>query len=87
MSGTVVVVGLGPAGPDLLAPAALAAFAAVAPEARWLRTGRHPAAAALEAAGTFDYRYESAATMDEVYEGIVADLMAGAANHGRVVYG
>jgi len=85
--GTVVVVGLGPAGPDLLAPAALAAFAAVAPEARWLRTARHPAAAAVEAAGTFDHRYESAATMDEVYDWIVADLLAGAARHGRVVYG
>ena len=87
MSGTVVVVGLGPAGPDLLAPAALAAFAAVAPAARMVRTERHPAAAAVEAATSFDHRYASAATMDEVYDGIVADLVAAAAHHGRVVYG
>ena len=87
MTGTVVVVGLGPAGPDLLSAAARAAFAAVPPEARILRTGRHPAAEAVEAGATFDDRYEAAATMDEVYAGIVDDLVAAAGRLGRVVYG
>ena len=87
MTGTVVAVGLGPAGPDLLSAAALAAFAAVGPEARLLRTARHPAAAAVAAGGTFDHRYEAAVAMDEVYEGIVDDLVASASRLGRVVYG
>ena len=65
--GTVVVVGLGPAGPDLLSAAARSAFAAVGPEARILRTARHPAASAVAAGATFDHRYQAAATMDEVY--------------------
>ncbi|MEO5680737.1 MAG: MazG nucleotide pyrophosphohydrolase domain-containing protein, partial [Acidimicrobiales bacterium] len=78
---------LGPAGADLLSAAARDAFAAVPPEARLLRTARHPAADAVEAGATFDHRYEAAATMDEVYGGIVDDLVAAAARHGRVVYG
>jgi len=87
VTGTVVVVGLGPAGPDLLSEAARAAFAAVGPEARMLRTARHPAAGAVDAGATFDHRYEAAATMDEVYRGIVDDLLVAAAQLGRVVYG
>ncbi|MEO5678217.1 MAG: nucleoside triphosphate pyrophosphohydrolase, partial [Acidimicrobiales bacterium] len=87
MIGTVVVVGLGPAGPDLLSAAARDAFAAVPPEARFLRTARHPAAAAAGAGATFDHRYEVASTMDEVYDGIVDDLVAAATCHRRVVYG
>lgn len=87
MTGTVVVVGLGPAGPDLLSGAALSAFAGVPPAARFLRTGRHPAAVAIEGAATFDHRYEVAATMDEVYGGIVDDLVVAAADHGRAAYG
>ncbi len=87
MTGTVAVVGLGPAGPDLLPATALAAFAGVGPEARVLRTDRHPAAAAVDARATFDHRYQSAATMDEVYGGIVDDLVAMADRLGRVVYG
>jgi len=84
---TVAVVGLGPGGPDLLAPAALAAFAAVEPAARFLRTARHPAASAIAGATTFDHVYDAAACMDEVYEAIAAAVLEGAAAHGRVVYG
>lgn len=86
-SGTVIVVGLGPSGPDLLSAAARAAFAGVAPEARMVRTAHHPASAAVGASVTFDHRYETASTMDEVYVGIVDDLVAAAASHGRVAYG
>jgi tetrapyrrole methylase family protein/MazG family protein len=84
--GRVVVVGLGPAGPDLLSRAALDALAAVPPSARYLRTSRHPAASAVEGASTFDHRYEAAATMDEVYAGIADDLVAAAGDVGEVVY-
>jgi len=87
VAGTVVVVGLGPAGPELLSEAARSALAGVPAAARFLRTSRHPAASAVEGASTFDHRYEAAATMDEVYGGIVGDLVAAAARHGRVAYG
>ncbi len=87
MTPGVVVVGLGPAGPDMLSEAARSALAGVPPAARFLRTARHPAAAAVEGAATFDHRYEAAVTMDEVYEGIVDDLVKAARVHGRVAYG
>ena len=87
MTGTVVVVGLGPAGPELMSEAARAALAGVPSAARFLRTARHPAATAVEGASTFDHRYEAAATMNEVYGGIVGDMVAAAAEHGRVAYG
>jgi len=87
VTATVVVVGLGPAGPELLSEAALSAMAGVPAAARFLRTDRHPATVAIEGASTFDHRYESAATMDEVYGGIVDDLVLAAEEHGRVVYG
>jgi len=84
---TVVAVGLGPAGPELMSGSATSAMMAVPAAARFLRTERHPAAAAVEGAATFDHRYEAAATMDEVYGGIVDDLVAAAVERGRVVYG
>ncbi len=70
----VVVVGLGPAGNDLIAQGA--ADLLRAPGRLWLRTGRHPAAEALDGAHTFDELYEAAATFDEVYEAIVERLVA-----------
>ncbi|HVX21073.1 MAG TPA: MazG nucleotide pyrophosphohydrolase domain-containing protein [Acidimicrobiales bacterium] len=86
----VVVVGLGPAGPDLLTVAA-AELLTTAPAA-FLRTGRHPAVAAAGLAGiaTFDGHYQEADTFDQVYARIVDDLVAAATDHaddGPVVYG
>jgi tetrapyrrole methylase family protein/MazG family protein len=86
VTGTVVVVGLGPAGPDLLAPAALTALASVPPAARFLRTTVHPAAAAVEGASSFDHLYDAASDVADVYAGIVDALVAAAGVHGRVVY-
>jgi tetrapyrrole methylase family protein/MazG family protein len=86
MTATVVVVGLGPAGADLLAPAAVTALQSVPAEARFLRTTVHPAAAAVEGATSFDHRYEAATDVADVYAGIASDLLAAAARHGRVVY-
>jgi tetrapyrrole methylase family protein/MazG family protein len=82
----VVVVGLGPAGTDLVGPGIARLLSDPAPT--WLRTARHPAAAALEGAHTFDDVYESAGSFDEVYEAIVERLVAAAqaASPERVVY-
>ncbi|HEX3621070.1 MAG TPA: MazG nucleotide pyrophosphohydrolase domain-containing protein, partial [Acidimicrobiales bacterium] len=84
MKPTVVIVGLGPAGPDLLTTATVDAIASTRP--RYLRTTRHPAAVAIGYATSFDALYESAATLEAVYAGIVDALAEAAAEHGTVLY-
>ena len=68
----VVVVGLGPAGADLVLPAARRALEQT--PARYVRTARHPAVAELAADGialeSFDEHYDRADDLDEVYAGI-----------------
>ncbi len=84
----VTVVGLGPAGPDLLTAAAVELLASAS--TAFLRTDRHPAAAALGAVASFDGHYEAADSFDDVYARIVEDLVvaAAAAERGEpVVYG
>jgi len=82
---TVVVVGLGPAGPDQLTVAAVQAIDRVPPGRRFLRTTRHPAASALgEGTASFDRMYESASTVADVYPRIV-DALVGAASDGAAV--
>jgi tetrapyrrole methylase family protein/MazG family protein len=81
---TVVVVGLGPAGPELLTTAAVEALAST--PHRYLRTTRHPAAVAVAGAASFDPLYESASSLEEVYAGIVDALVEAAAERGTVVY-
>ena len=80
----VVVVGLGPAGPDLLTDAARTAIARV--PRRWVRTRRHPAVAAVPDADSFDQLYEQAGSFDEVYGAIAERLVAEATAHGEVLY-
>jgi tetrapyrrole methylase family protein/MazG family protein len=72
----VVVVGLGPAGTDLVGPGA--GELRRDPGRTWLRTARHPAAAVVEGAHTFDEVYDSAHTFEEVYADIVERLVAAA---------
>jgi len=79
----VVVVGLGPAGPELLNGATLAALERV--PRRFVRTARHPSAAAVAGATTFDAVYDSAASLDEVY-GRIVDALVEAAAEGEVLY-
>ena len=78
------VVGLGPAGPDLVTAGALALIER-APVVL-LRTGRHPSASVAPDAGTFDDRYEAAETFEEVYAGIAGALVDRARSDGHVVY-
>ncbi len=84
MPPTVVVVGLGPAGPDLLG--AGARHLLEGPHPAFLRTAEHPAATAFPELATFDAHYRKHATFEEVYAAIVDDLVAAARRAGRVVY-
>lgn len=84
MTPRVVVVGLGPAGPDLVTSGTLAALEHV--ERRFLRTTRHPSAVVVEGAISFDDLYDHAASMDAVYSGIVEALVAAAQESGEVLY-
>lgn len=85
---SITVVGLGPAGDDLMAPGARDLI--LGAELAFLRTSRHPAAAGLAGVPTFDHHYEEAASFDQVYDRIVADLVTAAqvvaTSGGTVVY-
>lgn len=81
----VEVVGLGPAGAELMTVDALQVLAAGRPT--FLRTRRHPAASAVPAdAPSFDHVYDGADTIDEVYRDIVDELVGHAEERGHVVY-
>ncbi len=81
---TVVVVGLGPAGPDLTTAGAVDRLASLD---HWkLRTDRHPAAESYAGQETYDSLYETSSTFDEVYRTIADDLVADAATRGEVGY-
>ena len=80
----IVVCGLGPAGPDLVTVATRDAIAHI--PHRFLRTARHPSAAVVGEAPTFDRLYDEAASIDAVYAGIADALAAAAAEHGEVLY-
>jgi tetrapyrrole methylase family protein/MazG family protein len=80
----VVVGGLGPATSDLVTAATLAAIDRL--PHRYLRTRRHPSAGIVGLAVAFDTLYDSAETIDEVYDGVVERLVAAATEHGEVLY-
>lgn len=81
--GRVDVVGLGPAGPDLVTESSRALMAGA--EQLFVRTTRHPAAVLVPGARSFDHHYEHEDTFEAVYRSIVADLVD-AARSGPVVY-
>ena len=83
---TVTVIGLGPAGADLLSAASLAAFDRHPPQSRWTRTDRHPAVAALGPHSSFDDVYRTAERIEDVYDAIVERLVAAARADGSVCY-
>ena len=80
----VVVVGLGPAGPEYVTEHTVAEIARVSH--RYLRTGRHPSASLVADAVTFDDVYEAADTFTDVYAEIIDRLVAAARQFGEVLY-
>ena len=52
----------------------------------YLRTSRHPSAAAVAGARSFDDHYDAGATFEEVYQRIVDELLVAAREHGKVLY-
>lgn len=84
----IVVVGLGPAGVDLMLPAARSKLSYLAH--RYVRTARHPAIDELSRHGlefaSFDDRYEAAVEFEALYRGIADDLVAAASEHGEICY-
>ncbi len=81
----VEVVGLGPGGPDLVTAGTLSVLSSGRPV--FLRTFRHPAASVVpQGSRSFDDRYDSADSMDEVYGGIVDELAERAGRDGSIVY-
>jgi len=78
------VVGLGPAGPELITAGTTAVLAAA--DQVFLRTTRHPAAGAVGAARSFDHHYEAADTFEDVYRAVVDDLVEAALTGGPVAY-
>ena len=84
----VVVVGLGPAGIDLLLPAARAALQRI--PVRYVRTARHPAVDELALEGLvlepLDLLYDAGDDLDTVYAAIAARVVEAAHEHGEIVY-
>jgi tetrapyrrole methylase family protein / MazG family protein len=84
----VVVVGLGPAGADLVLPAARAVLERV--PNRYVRTARHPAVDDLSAEGitltALDNLYDASDDLDTVYSAIASYVVDAAHTHGEVVY-
>jgi tetrapyrrole methylase family protein/MazG family protein len=80
----VVVVGLGPAGPELITAATRRAIERA--RHRYLRTARHPAAVAVGDFRSFDDLYDLTASFEDVYAGIVEELVEAATAHGEVLY-
>ena len=80
----IVVAGIGPAGPEYVTTAVMAAIDRI--QVRFIRTLIHPSAAVVGEATSFDELYESADTFDEVYATIVERLVAAATEHGEILY-
>lgn len=81
----VIVVGLGPAGPELITGATHQAIEETS--RRIVRTRRHPASTAVEPAESFDDLYDQASSFEEVYRAIVDRLTAEARDGvGDVLY-
>lgn len=88
VTGLVVVVGLGPAGADLMLPTARQKLSYL--EHRYARTAHHPAIDELSRHGlaftSFDDRYDDAGDFEALYRGIVDELVAAADEHGQISY-
>ena len=83
MTGSILVVGLGPAGPELVTEQTRNALDRT--DRLRLRTTRHPAAAAWPHAPSFDHVYEEEATFEAVY-GRIVETLVDEAGRGDLVY-
>jgi tetrapyrrole methylase family protein / MazG family protein len=84
VNGRVTIVGLGPAGDEFVTQQTVDAIA-MHPH-RFIRTTRHPSAALVGAATSFDDIYEAAETFADVYAEITERLVTAAAEHGEILY-
>jgi len=78
------IIGLGPSADEYITDHTRQRIAAH--EHRYLRTAQHPSAHLVVDAITFDERYETSGTFDDVYIGIAEDLIAAAIQHGEILY-
>ena len=84
MTPRVVIVGLGPGDVELLTVGTRDAINTIGTQ--FVRTRRHPAAAIMESATSFDEVYEGASVIDDVYPAIVERLIAAATEAGEILY-
>ncbi|MEP7115852.1 MAG: MazG family protein, partial [Ilumatobacteraceae bacterium] len=84
MKGRVTIVGLGPAGAEFVTQQTVDAIATHSH--RFIRTTRHPSAALVGEATSFDDVYEAAETFADVYAEITERLVTAAAEHGEILY-
>jgi len=80
----ITVVGLGPGPVETVTNQTLQAIERI--PVRFLRTTRHPSAAVVPHAQSFDALYDALDTFDAVYAAIVEQLVAAAHEHGEVLY-
>lgn len=78
------IIGLGPSADEYITDHTRQRIAAH--QHRFLRTAQHPSAHLVVDAITFDERYETSGTFDDVYIGIANDLIAAAIQHGEILY-
>ena len=78
------IIGLGPSADEYITDHTRQRIAAH--QHRFLRTAQHPSAHLVVDAITFDERYETSGTFDDVYIGIAEDLIAAAIQHGEILY-
>ena len=80
----IVIVGLGPGDDSLVTVATLAVIQRISH--RFLRTAQHPSAHLVPDAQTFDHIYDNAASFEDVYATIAAELIAAAHQYSEVLY-
>ena len=78
------IIGLGPSADEYITDHTRQRIAAH--QHRFLRTAQHPSSHLVANAITFDERYETSGTFDDVYIGIAEDLIAAAIQHGEILY-
>lgn len=81
----VIVVGLGPAGSELLSGVTISLLREASQSV--LRTSVHPAAQEFPSIESFDHLYERSGDFEQLYVAIVDELISRAKKHGEVVYG